>query len=61
MKKIHCFKCDIAIICVILCWVLWGCSTYNSCETEYVSEIATSDRSVLTERQKHILAEESLF
>lgn len=60
MKKIHCFKCDIAIISVILCWVLWGCSTYNSSETEYVSDIATSDRSVLTERQKHILAEESL-
>lgn len=54
-----------AIMSTILCCGLWGCSAFvfldnNSNENELVSGMATADRSVLTERQKKILADESL-
>lgn len=63
MRNFFCLS--IAVMSTILCCYLCGCSVSdtsgrNSDGSENVSEAATADRSVLTERQKQILAEESL-
>ncbi len=63
--KLHCFKISIVVMSAVLYSGFCGCSVFNSSdhnsnEKEIVSETATADRSVLTERQKKILAEKSL-
>lgn len=61
-NKFTCYKRFIAIMSIVLCFSLCGCSfsDFNSKEKEGISEAATTDSSALTERQKKILAEESL-
>ena len=61
-NKFTCYKRFIAVMSIVLCFSLCGCSfsIFNSKEKEQKSVTETSDSSELTERQKQILAEVSL-